>query len=903
MGAKTPKPDSKGFPSETELTKIRAQGGIMLFIREPPTTRPRKTILDGAPTWALIGLVAVVYFVLAKLGLSFSDQNIVSAVWPPSGVGLALVFMLGYRVLPGILVAAIASNATGDSSLGTALGIAVGNTLAAGFGAWLLNRTGFRPNLRRVRDVMLLALLGAGLSTALNATIGTTTLLIAGVNDLAGLWGSWRVWWLGDLTGVLLCAPPVLLLLIGRDRYPVPLRRVAEATTGLALLAAATILLLDREVTLAYPVFPLLVLVAMRYRQAGAVIAAPIVSVICVYFTGEGEGPFVGGSEADELLRSQVFVALAALTALMVAAVRTEWERSVSAMNELAENRQALAEAQELAHIGSWEWDLREDRVTWSEELFRIFGIDSEGFASTLEKYVTFIHPADREYVEQTVRDAIRDDQPFHMEHRIIRPDGGERHLDCHGRFTYTSDGKQRKVIGTAQDVTDQRLTEAQLNYLAMHDPLTGLGNRALFLERLEMALAGKDESRQVAVLFCDLDDFKSVNDSLGHETGDKLLAALPPRLERAAKPGNTVARFGGDEFVVLVEQLEDESEAIRIAERLSEAFSRPIDAGGTTHHVSASIGIVLVRPGEATAGEVLRDADAAMYRAKSAGRGEVSVFDDRLRSELVKRVGIESDLRQAVAREELELVYQPVFQIHDNQLIGAEALLRWRHPERGLLLPDKFIEVAERVGVIHELGLWVLDRACQDAVDWRAASGRFDLTLSVNLSATQLSNPDLADEVESAIESSGLPARQLALEITESALLAQGPVPIRNLKNLREVGTRIVLDDFGTGYSSLSYLKRVPVDVLKIDREFITDLGRRPEDESIVEAILSISETLGVEVVAEGIESATQIEWLRDRGCRFGQGYFLRKPMSLEELIDDSSPTDTDRVIDINQK
>jgi diguanylate cyclase (GGDEF)-like protein/PAS domain S-box-containing protein len=861
---------------------------IIPAIQTSPVNNSKRNILEGLPAIVQFGLVAVAYFGVAKLGLSFSENNeIVSAVWPPSGVGLAAVFMLGYRVLPAITVAAVASNVTGDSSLGVAAGIAVGNTISIGLGAWLLDRVGFRPDLRDVRDVIALALLGAAVAPALNATIGNATLWIAGVVDSSDLWSVWRVWWLGDLTGVLLCAPPVLLLLNGRSGRQFELKRVAEASAGLALLAAVTILLLRESVTLAYPVFPLLVLIAMRYRQPGAVIAAPIVAIACIYFTGQGEGPFVGGTPADELLRAQVFVALAALTALMVAAARTEWERSENALKDLGESREALAEAQELAHIGSWEWEMTTDRVTWTEELHRIFGIEMVRPDTTFESYLEFIHPADRTYVNETIEGAIRGDRSFHMEHRIVRPDGEERHLDCHGRFTHDDDDRQLKMIGTAQDVTDQRLAEAQLNFLAMHDPLTGLGNRALFLEELEKALSRVGENRRLAVLFCDLDDFKSVNDSLGHETGDKLLAALPPRLERAVRPGNVIARFGGDEFVVLAERLDDETEANRIAERLSKAFSRPVEADGRTHHVSASIGIVFARPGEATAGEVLRDADAAMYRAKSVGRGEVSVFDEQLHTELIRRVGIEGDLRQAIVRGQLELAYQPVYAIADRELIGAEALVRWRHPERGLLLPDQFIDVAERVGTIGELGLWVLGQACRNAVEWQASSGMPDLTISINLSATQVSDPNLAVEIENALDSTGLPASRLALEITESVLLSQGPAPMKNLKRLRQLGARIVLDDFGTGYSSLSYLKRVPFDVLKIDREFITDLGRRPKDDSIVEAILSISESLGVAVVAEGVETSTQLEWLRTRGCRYAQGFFLNEPMTLEDLID----------------
>jgi diguanylate cyclase (GGDEF)-like protein/PAS domain S-box-containing protein len=846
----------------------------------------RRTILDGLPTAAVVGLVTLAYFGVAKLGLSFSENSeIVSAVWPPSGVGLAATFMLGYRVLPGIFVAAFVANLTGESSAGVAAGIALGNALGFALGAWLLARTGFNPNLRHVRDVLLLAVLGAAAGPALNATIGNATLLIAGNDEWSEMWSVWRVWWLGDLTGVLICSPPILLLLNAWDRQPVAIGRVAEATFWLALLTAATIFLLNEEVTLVYPVFPLLVLIAIRFRQPGAVIAAPLVTALCIRLTDQGKGPFVGGEAAAELLGAQLFVGLAGLTALMVAAARTEWELSESTLADLAQSREALSEAQELAHIGSWEWEIAENRVEWSDELYRIFGVDKGGPRTTFESYIEGIHPDDREWTLVTITSAVRENRSFQMEHRIVRPDGQVRNLDCHGHFIHDETGRQVKMIGTAQDVTEQRQAEEKLNYLAMHDPLTGLANRSLFLDRLKDALESEGKGR-VAVLYCDLDDFKNVNDSLGHETGDQMLAALPPRLEEAVSPGNTIARFGGDEFVVLIERVESKDEALEVARRLGDAFARPIRVRSRTLQVTASIGIVFAEPGGITASEVLRDADAAMYRAKASGRGQVSMFDDRLRTDLIERIGIENDLRQAATNGEFELVYQPVYTIDDRTLVGVEALLRWHHPEKGTLLPDRFIYIAEHVGLIGDLGMWVLERACRDAAEWLSHTGREDLTMSVNLSAIQISDSELVPGIERIMSENGMRPGQLAVEITETALLERGPLPIDTLKRLRRLGVRLVIDDFGTGYSSLSYLKRIPFDILKIDQEFVADLGERPEDAAIVEAILSIARALDFNVVAEGVETKEQYDWLRALGCRFGQGHYFTQAMSLDDLI-----------------
>jgi diguanylate cyclase (GGDEF)-like protein/PAS domain S-box-containing protein len=573
--------------------------------------------------------VAVVYFGVAKLGLTFSAGNdIVSAVWPPSGVALAAVVVLGYRVWPGIAIGAFFANATGDSSAAVALGIASGNALAAVSAGYMLSRVDFDPRLGRIRDVVALALLGSAASTAINATIGTTVLWIDGVATAGSLWEFWRVWWLGDLTGVLLVAPLLLLLAAGRGER-LPRARIAEASIVVAALVVVTIIVLNGKVTVAYPVFPLIIFASMRFRQAGGVVAALIVSALAVYFTAHGEGPFVGGSSAIELLRAQLFVAVAAVTALLVAAMRTEWERSEGALALLAESERALAEAQELAHIGSWEWDVGADRISWSPELYRILGVERDGAEVDYGAYLQRVHPDDRERFDQVVQASVEQEVPFHIEHRALRSDGAERVLDCHGRLLHDERSGAIKMLGTAQDVTGQRFAEQQLEHLALHDVLTGLPNRALFLNRLEHALTSvRSPGSSVAVFFCDVDDFKEVNDGHGHDAGDELLVALPPRLREALRPADTLARFGGDEFVILCEHLGSRMSATGIAKRLIEVLSAPLEVGSRSHDVTISIGMALVQ-GEAKPEEVLRAADAAMYQAKAAGKNRYVIFGE----------------------------------------------------------------------------------------------------------------------------------------------------------------------------------------------------------------------------------------------------------------------------------
>ncbi|HEV7774041.1 MAG TPA: EAL domain-containing protein [Conexibacter sp.] len=849
--------------------------------------RPEAARERGArlPTPALLALVGVAYFAVAKLGLSFSEGNaIVSAVWPPSGVALAAAIVFGPRVAPAIFLAAVLSNATGDSSVPTAIGIATGNAVAAVTGALLLARVGFQPTLRRVRDVIALAILGAAASTAVNATIGTGTLLAAGVAHPDNLWAFWRVWWLGDLTGVLLVAPPLLLLLTARRGARSGRRdaaRIAEASLLAAALVAVMLIVLNQGVTLAFPIFPLIVLAAMRFGQAGAVTAALVVSSIAVAYTANGEGPFTGGSPDMDLLRAQVFVGLAALTGLLVAAMRSEWERAEDALARLEVSEHALAEAQRLTGIGSWEWDVPADTITWSDELYRIVGVERDAFEIGFDSYLGLMHPDDRELLQREMDTALRTTESFQFEHRVIRPDGEQRTIDSRGRVEVDADGRVVRMLGTGQDVTERRAAEQLLEHQALHDPLTDLPNRALFLDRLQHALTrARRPGSSLAVYFCDVDNFKDVNDSLGHDAGDELLVALPPRLREGLRAGDTVARFGGDEFVILCEDLDSEGEAIRIAERIAEAFGLPFELDGRPHHLSVSVGVVFVKGGEASAIEVLRDADAAMYRAKSGGKGRFELFDAQMRASLVARLQTEADLRRALDDGELRLHYQPVADLSDGAFVGAEALVRWQHPERGLLAPADFIPIAEDSGLIAPLGAWVLEEACRQALAWEGE--RF---VSINLSPRQLSHSDVPALLKRALEETGVDPALLELEITENVLMEQSAAALATLRQLKAMGVRLMLDDFGTGWSSLAYLKRFPLDGLKIDREFVDGLGSEPEDTAIVAAVLSMAAALELDVIAEGVETEEQLAWLRSRGCGLAQGFLLGRPMPAAEL------------------
>jgi diguanylate cyclase (GGDEF)-like protein/PAS domain S-box-containing protein len=427
---------------------------------------------------------------------------------------------------------------------------------------------------------------------------------------------------------------------------------------------------------------------------------------------------------------------------------------------------------------------------------------------------------------------------------------------------------------------------EESIRHNALHDPLTGLPNRTLFLNRLGHVLAKREDSRKrAAVMFLDIDNFKLINDSLGHETGDRLLRAIAPRLAEALRPSDTVARFGGDEFVVLCEEVDGGRDALQVAERLQDVLAAPFQIDGEDHVLSASIGVALANGGYATPEEAMRDADAAMYRAKERGRANCELFDDAMRARALGRLRMENALRGVVERDELRVFYQPVVSIEDGSIVGVEALLRWQHAGLGPISPLEFIPIAEDTGLIIEIGGWVLEEVCGQSVSWDQELETPAPVVSVNLSPRQVAHAELVPTVARVLERTGLDPARLGLEITENVLITEADSPWNTLHSLKRLGVKLMLDDFGTGYSSLSYLKRFPVDALKIDRTFVDGLGREAEDSAIVEAVIGMARTLELGVIAEGVETLDQAEALRALGCERAQGYWFGRPRPASEI------------------
>jgi diguanylate cyclase (GGDEF)-like protein/PAS domain S-box-containing protein len=562
----------------------------------------------------------------------------------------------------------------------------------------------------------------------------------------------------------------------------------------------------------------------------------------------------------------------------------------------LRRSEASLAAAQRIAHLGHWEWNIARDELHWSDEIYRIFGVTPREFGATLEAFQRFVHPDDLAMVDSSVMRAFGG-KPSSVDHRIVRPDGETRVVQQQYEVLFDDAGSPMRVVGTVQDITERKALEERLQHQVLHDPLTGLPNRAWLTDRLEAALACTRRGEgSVALLYLDLDRLKSVNDSLGHEAGDELLVAVGERLKSCLRPGASAARLGGEEFVVLIEDVAGVEDVIRVAEHVLEALRGPFALRGCEIFVSVSIGIALGDADTDRIEDLVRNADLAMYKAKGSGKARYELYHPGMSSGALERLELENDLRRALEREELVVYYQPVARLATNRIVGMEALVRWRHPRRGLVLPAGFIGVAEETGLIVPMGRWVLEQACTQARAWQDRyPGNPPLMVSVNLSARQFGQMELVEDVASALRGSGLAASSLMLELTETVVMEDAEATVGTLRQLKGLGVNLAIDDFGTGYSSLSYLKRFLVGTLKIDRSFIDGLGTDPEDTAIVRAVFTLGQTLGMRVAAEGVETHEQLSELRALGCELGQGYYYWTPRpagEAEALLTRNPPT-----------
>jgi diguanylate cyclase (GGDEF)-like protein/PAS domain S-box-containing protein len=556
------------------------------------------------------------------------------------------------------------------------------------------------------------------------------------------------------------------------------------------------------------------------------------------------------------------------------------------AQEALKESEERYALAARGSNDGLWDWNLSDNAMYFSPRWKAMLGYQEDEIGDKAEEWFERIHDADRERVKGEIA-AHQEGLTAHFEseHRVLHKDENFRWMLSRGVAVRDASGNVLRMAGSQTDITEGKVS----------DPLTGLPNRLLFIDRVGRLVEHRKrrEDHLFAVLFLDLDGFKMINDSLGHLIGDQLLLAVASRLEKCLRSTDTVARLsesftvarlGGDEFTVLLDDIEDPSDAERAADRLMKALASPFVLGGKEVFTSVSIGIALSTSAYESPEDILRDADTAMYRAKSLGKARYEVFDADMRAGVIARLQLETDLRRALERGEFQNFYQPIVALDSGEIVGFEALSRWQHPTRGLLGPNEFIPVAEETGLIRELGWWNLQEACRQIREWRANSiAHRHLTVSVNLSAKQFLQPKLVEDIRELLCELALPPDALKLEITESTVMTDPAGAVEMLKQMKSLGIRLAIDDFGTGYSSLSYLHRFPLDTLKIDRSFVSGMGDDGEGMEIARTILPMANSLRLDVVAEGVETIQQVALLQKLQCKYGQGYYFSRPLSAE--------------------
>ena len=562
-----------------------------------------------------------------------------------------------------------------------------------------------------------------------------------------------------------------------------------------------------------------------------------------------------------------------------------EHQRTEAALRE-SEERYALAARG--ANDGLWDWEITHDRIYYSPRWQQMLGYEDGELSDQPEEWIRRVHPDDLDHLYSTLTAHLEGvSAHFQVEHRMKHRDGSWRWMLTRGLAVRTVSGAAYRMAGSQTDITDRKRAEEQLLRDAFRDTLTNLPNRALFMDRLRHAveLAKRHDEHAYAVLFLDVDRFKLINDSLGHVAGDELLVAIATRLERSLRPEDTVARLGGDEFTILLEDVRNAGDATRVADRVQHALRQPFHVKGQDVFVSASIGIALSSTGYDRAEDVIRDADTAMYRAKARGKARYELFDTQMHATAVALLRLETELRQAIEREEFQLHYQPIASIETGRIVAFEALLRWQHPARGLLMPAEFLGVALETGLILPIGKWGLRAACRQAQEWQSRFGQEPpVAISLNICARQLMQPDLVSQIQSAMEEFHLDSRALLLEITEDMIMENPELAASLFDQLRALHIKLYIDDFGTGYSSLGALHRFPLDTLKIDRSFVAGLDADGSEREIVRTIVTLAHALHMRVVAEGVETREQLEVLRSLGCEHVQGYLLSRPVTGDE-------------------
>ena len=573
--------------------------------------------------------------------------------------------------------------------------------------------------------------------------------------------------------------------------------------------------------------------------------------------------------------------------------------RARSIYQALRVSEERLSQAQAIASIGNWEWNIITNELHWSSEIYRIFGYKQEEFTANFDTFMESVHREDRGIVDRAIREALDQNKPYSIDHRIVLPDGKVRVVHEQALVDIDQEGKPHSMHGTVQDITERVEAEEKIRELAFFDNLTGLPNRLLFQEHANMALhVARRNKTKFALIYLNLDRFKRFNDTLGYDAGDRILVAISDRLrqsiresdivssasERPGQGGISLARMGGDEFTILLNDMNETVHVGHMVRRLLDELACPLIVDERELVLTGSIGIATYPADGNDVDQLLKNAHAAMYQTKKYGSNCFRCYSETMNDRALERLDLEINLRKAIEQNELVLYYQPKVESQSGKIIGLEALVRWDHPKMGLIPPTEFIPLAEETGLIIPIGEWVLEEACKQNHAWQQA-GYTPLRMGVNLSARQFAEQDLVGTIQRILDSSQLDPGYLELELTESILMRDVHESIAILRDMKEIGVDLSIDDFGTGYSSLSYLKLLPLDTLKIDRSFVTDITTDSSDAAIAKSIIALGKNLNMKVIAEGVETQGQLKFLRDQGCDLIQGYLISRPVPAEEV------------------
>ncbi len=595
-------------------------------------------------------------------------------------------------------------------------------------------------------------------------------------------------------------------------------------------------------------------------------------------------------SKGDETLLAFLadYAAIAIVNANSFEKAQQEIDERKKVEAALRDSEERYALAVRGSNDGLWDWDLTTQQIYFSPRWKQILGYHEDEIGSSSQDWFDRVHQDDLESLKFDISTHLhKRSTHFINEHRVRHKDATDRWVLCRGMAVWKETEKNShgaiRLAGSISDITDRKKAEDRLLHDALHDALTGLPNRALFLDRLNQTIerTKRQEGFQFAVLFLDLDNFKDINDSIGHIVGDQVLIKVADNLKTGLRSIDTLARFGGDEFIILLDGIKDMSGVDRVTEWIQETFTKTIKVENYEAKTSACIGIVLSGHESKEAEEIIRNADIAMYAAKAKGKARAEVFEPSMRQRFLARLTLEADLLKAVKNKEFVIHYQPIVVLENMELVGFEALIRWQHPQRGLLYPVDFITVAEETGAITEMDQWVLGEACRQMAIWNQQYiNNKDLTININISGKHITDPELYNYINRMLKDTKLDPKNLKLEITELTIVDQSEFTVRAISNLCDMGVQVQIDDFGIGYSSLSYLSRFPINALKIDKSFVDRMGEGKSQMDIIQTIITLTERLNVDVIAEGIETKEQLEDLTTMGCKLGQGYLVSRPI-----------------------